>query len=396
MTSLQHRLGRILNHIRILSIILSFVTGAAFTVGGIWLVSLHGSSYYLIAGITYLLLTWLVARKKPLAIALSWVTFALTLIWALQEVGLSYWGMMPRIFLPLILFLFVIVASLSFEGLKTLTRRVSVVTGGVLTLVALVFFGFAFKPHGAVENLTGDVPLDDALYQANNVQSSEDWSYFGRKSTGTRFAPYEQITKDNVMDLRVAWTYHTGRQLKTRGNNVAGVDENTPLQVGNVLYACTPQSVVHAIDADSGKPIWTFDPKAEATEHVTCRSVGFYDVAKDTTLPEKVRNDALTNGQCARRIIVTSVDARMFAVDASSGKACEAFGQAGIVDLKTGMGDTENGVLYHPTASPVVMGHQVIIGGWSRDLSASAISGVVRSFDVISGKQLWAWDAGRN
>lgn len=396
MTFSQSRSCRILNYSRILSLILSFVTGVTFTVGGIWLVSLHGSPYYLIAGVAYLLLTVLVARKKPVAIGLSWITFILTVIWALQEVGLSYWGLMPRLFLPLILFLVTIVASLSFGRLKAGTRQLSIVTSCVFAIVSVVFFGLAFKPHGAVENLTGEIPIDEALYQANNGQSSDDWSFFGRKSTGTRFAPYEQITKDNVTDLRVAWTYHTGRQLKTQGNNVAGVDENTPLQVGNVLYACTPQSVVHAIDADSGKPIWTFDPKAEATEHVTCRSVGFYDAAKDTTLPDNERNSALAHGQCARRIIVTSVDARMFAVDASSGKACEDFGKAGIVDLKIGMGDTENGVLYHPTASPVVMGHQVIIGGWSRDLSASAISGVVRSFDVITGKQLWAWDAGRN
>ncbi|MBD4533346.1 PQQ-binding-like beta-propeller repeat protein, partial [Xanthomonas citri pv. citri] len=65
-----------------------------------------------------------------------------------------------------------------------------------------------------------------------------------------------------------------------------GVDENTPEQIGNVLYSCTPENLITALDADTGKPIWKFDPKAHSAEHITCRGVGYYDIDKDASLTE--------------------------------------------------------------------------------------------------------------
>jgi quinate dehydrogenase (quinone) len=59
------------------------------------------------------------------------------------------------------------------------------------------------------------------------------------------------------------------------------VDENTPLQIGDTLYSCTPLNVVTALDADTGKARWRFDPHAQTAEHVTCRGVGYYDVQSD-------------------------------------------------------------------------------------------------------------------
>jgi quinate dehydrogenase (quinone) len=62
------------------------------------------------------------------------------------------------------------------------------------------------------------------------------------------------------------------------------VDENTPLQIGDTLYSCTPLNVVTALDADTGKARWRFDPHAQTAEHVTCRGVGYYDVQNDDSL----------------------------------------------------------------------------------------------------------------
>lgn len=383
-------------HLRLfkrLYVTLATITGLYFLAGGVWLASLHGSPYYAIAGAAYLFSAWQFYRCKKAAWSVSLGILLLTLIWSFYESGAHYWSLFPRLFVPLVLFLF---SSLSVYSLGIGHKRSSRIAAIASVIILVGFFAAAFFPHGVVENVAGPVKEDPALYAANNSLPSDDWSYFGRKSTGTRFAPYSQITPENVDQLKVAWTYHTGRQLGTVNNNVAGADENTPLQVGHILYACTPQNVVHAIDADTGKVIWKFDPSSEATEHVSCRSVGYYNAETDDTLPPASLVTLKHSEQCLRRILITSVDARMFALDALTGQACTDFGVNGQVDLKKNMGDTENGVLYHPTASPVVMGHQVIVGGWSRDLSAKAISGVVRSFDAVTGKQNWAWDAGRN
>jgi quinate dehydrogenase (quinone) len=92
---------------------------------------------------------------------------------------------------------------------------------------------------------------------------------------------------------------------------------------------------------------------------------------------------------------VSSVDARLFALDAHTGALCQDFGDKGYVDLKKGMGPTENSKRYHPTSLPVVMGHLTVVGGWVRDIVAGEPSGAVRAFDVLTGKLAWAWDVAR-
>ena len=216
-------------------------------------------------------------------------------------------------------------------------------------------------------------------------------SSLARDASGTRFAPYRQITPGNVRDLQVAWTYRTGRRTTGAG---AGVDENTPLQIGNVLYSCTPENLVTALDGDTGKPLWKFDPHAKSAEHVTCRGVGYHDIDKDSSLSAAVKASYGAQQQCRQRILVSSVDARLFALDAHTGALCRDFGEQGYVDLKKGMGPTENSKRYHPTSLPVVMGHLTVVGGWVRDIIAGEPSGAVRAFDVLTGKLAWAWDVG--
>ncbi|MDR8469497.1 membrane-bound PQQ-dependent dehydrogenase, glucose/quinate/shikimate family, partial [Acinetobacter baumannii] len=110
------------------------------------------------------------------------------------------------------------------------------------------------------------------------AENPDNWEYFGRSGSGTRFAPYTDITPDNVKNLQIAWTYHTGRP-----KNI-GVDENTPIQIGSTLYSCTPTNIITALDGDSGKALWKYDPKAKTAEHITCRGVGYYDATQDKTL----------------------------------------------------------------------------------------------------------------
>jgi quinate dehydrogenase (quinone) len=309
-------------------------------------------------------------------------------VWALAEVGgIAYWPLLPRLVVPALLYMLSLWLIATFAATppqaRHWSRRIALATFGAL-LATLVG---AFFPHGAIRDPAAR-PASAAA--PTGTAQPDDWAFFGRSTHGTRYAPYTQITPDNVRDLQVAWTYRSGRET---GGPAPGVDQNTPLQIGNVLYACTPQNIVTALDADTGQPLWRFDPRARSAEHVSCRGVGYHDLDADPSVSAEDRA-AYTTAACRRRILVSTVDARLIALDAASGNLCLGFGENGSVDLTPRMGPTEGSRRYHPTSIPVVMGHLAVIGGWVRDIEDGEPSGVVRAFDVRDGSLAWAWDVG--
>ena len=374
---------------RVLFSLLVFVVALALIYGGIKLVSLGGSSYYLIAGLAYLLLAALFALRKRIGVSLSIAIFLATCAWAFYEVGqFSYWELLPRLVVPAIILTLSLWVGAALPNTSLSTRRLSNRFGFAVFLGLIATFIAAFYPHGVISN--PDAATDNPMAEEPS-SGPDNWEFFGRNASGTHFAPYTQITPDNVKDLQVAWTYRTGRRTTGAG---AGVDENTPLQIGNVLYSCTPENLITALNGDTGTPIWKFDPHAKSEEHVTCRGVGYYDIDKDDSLSTEIKASYSNDQQCRQRILVSSVDARLFALDAHTGTLCPSFGDNGYVDLKKGMGPTEHSKRYHPTSLPVVMGHLAVVGGWVRDIVEGEPSGAVRAFDVLTGALVWAWDVG--
>ncbi|MFK7607490.1 MULTISPECIES: membrane-bound PQQ-dependent dehydrogenase, glucose/quinate/shikimate family [unclassified Pseudomonas] len=375
---------------RIILSLFVFVVALALIYGGVMLLALDGSSYYLIAGLAYLVLTPLLLWRKRFSIIFSALIFLATCVWAFYEVGqFSYWELLPRLVVPAIILTLSLWVGATFPGTSLTTQRVANRFGFAVFAALIATFIAAFYPHGAISNPV--VASKASEPKEPSAEAPENWEYYGRSASGTRFAPYTQITPENVKDLQVAWTYRTGRRTTGAG---AGVDENTPLQIGNVLYSCTPENLITALDGDTGAPIWKFDPKAKTEEHVTCRGVGYYDIDKDDSLSAEVKASHDNDQQCRQRILVSSVDARLFALDAHTGALCSSFGENGYVDLKKGMGPTEKSKRYHPTSLPVVMGHLTVVGGWVRDIVAGEPSGAVRAFDVLTGDLVWAWDVG--
>src|SRR5690606_38225776 len=97
---------------------------------------------------------------------------------------------------------------------------------------------------------------------------------------------------------------------------------------------------------------------------------------------------------CAERIFASTLDARLIALDARTGKPCKGFGVAGVVNLKMGLGPALPGY-YTVTSAPTVVAGRVIIGGYVTDNQyVGEPSGVVRAFDAETGKVAWAWDIG--
>ncbi|MEL1264847.1 membrane-bound PQQ-dependent dehydrogenase, glucose/quinate/shikimate family [Pseudoxanthomonas putridarboris] len=370
-------------------IALTLCASFALLAGGARLLYLGGSSYYLIAGLAYLALSVMLSIRNRFALHLSAAIFLATCVWALYEVqGLKYWELLPRLVVPALIFMLGLWLIATFPSTRPRTRQWANRSALVVFFALLATLVAAFFPHGKISN-----PVEIARSPERSRADTphpENWEFFGRNAHGTRFAPHAQITPDNVKDLQVAWTYRTGRE--TTGP-AAGVDQNTPLQIGNVLYSCTPQNIVTALDADTGRPLWKFDPQARTAEHVTCRGVGYHDIEHDEN-PGAAENAIGIDTQCRQRILVSTVDARLFALDARTGGACPGFGENGFVDLKKNMGPTQDSKRYHPTSIPVVMGHLAVIGGWVRDIEDGEPSGVVRAFDVRDGSLAWAWDVG--
>ena len=122
--------------------------GAVLAAGGLWLILLGGSLYYLMSGIGYVAVGVLLSRRRPAGALLAVALLAATLAWALWEAGLDYWALFPRVLLPAGLALLALLAALRFPANES--RRVPPSVAGVLALAIAVEFAFAFVPHGAV------------------------------------------------------------------------------------------------------------------------------------------------------------------------------------------------------------------------------------------------------
>lgn len=364
--------------------IILLASGLFCTIYGFKLIALGGSWYFAIMGLVQIITSLLLFRQSTKGAWLYGLAYALTLIWALYEVGLQFWPLFSRL---MVFTGFAMLIAFAYPMLeKKETGDTTAGNGGyklgifILVLMGIAL-GFMFKEHNVITN---PVPLAN-----NKLDPSDapiDWKQYANTTKGTRFSGADQITKQNVKDLQVAWTYHTGYIPSNSGSGPE--DQETPLQIGDNVYLCTPTNVVIALDADSGEQKWRYDPKATSPNWQRCRGLAYYE-------DQKTLDDASNNAKaCSARIIMNTIDARLMAIDANTGKLCEDFGEQGVVDLKKDMGDIPPGY-YEPTAAPLVAKDVIVVGGRVADnFSVNEPGGVVRAFDVHSGKLVWAWDPG--
>jgi len=357
--------------------VLLSVIGLILLVRGATLMALGGSWYYAIAGLLLLASGVLLVRARMEAVWIYAAVFVGTILWALWEVGLSFWPLVPRLAPVLVLaFLFALAFPILSGGQR---RKESYALAGLLLVGMVVGCAFMFQSHGVVRQRLANAPLADA------PPAGENWQYYGRNPRGTRFAPDRQITKDNVSNLQVAWTFRTGELAQTP----AYVFQNTPTQIGDTLYICTPRNKVFALDAETGAQRWVFDPQTESVPIWNrCRGVGYYEPAA------QYATQAFDDGTCAQRIVLTTIDARLIQLDAKTGQPCTSFGNNGSVNLTVNMGEVKPGY-YYPTSTPTVMRNLILVGGWVRDgAETGEPSGVVRAFNADTGALVWAWDLG--
>jgi len=340
--------------------------------GGVRLVSLGGSTYYLLAGIALIASALLLWRGSRWGATLYGLLTLGTVIWALFEAGFDGWALAPRVLPFLVLGLLLLRPGLrrSLYGRDTRPLLRSPVALAALAVLVVIGAGVALRKSYPSVNF----PTTAADRTA--ATTPRDWAAYGGSAAGTRYAPFEQITAANAADLQVAWTYRTG---------VAGAFKATPLQVGDTLYVCLAGNIITALNADTGERRWQYDPQLKDSKigfTTTCRGVTYFRAPEGTA-------------ECPERILTATTDARLIAVDAKTGRPCPTFGDNGQVNLVSGMGDVKPGY-YYVTSPPTMARGIAVLGGWVLDnVEVQEPSGVVRGFDAITGKLAWAWDIGR-
>ncbi|HET6700716.1 MAG TPA: PQQ-binding-like beta-propeller repeat protein, partial [Gemmatimonadaceae bacterium] len=218
------------------------------------------------------------------------------------------------------------------------------------------------------------------------LPSPIEWAAYGRDPGGSRYAPIDDISRDNVAQLRVAWTYRTREMDSAFATRRETSLEATPLVVDGTLYLSTPLGRVIALDPATGAERWVFDARVN-------RSINFGDFTNrgvSTWLDRAAPSDA----PCRRRIYVAVIDARLIALDARNGRPCVSFGTNGTVDLRTGLRNPPSEIAeYEVTSPPAVIGGLLVVGSAVADNSrADAASGEVRAFDARTGALRWTWD----
>jgi len=355
---------------QLLGIVLALI-GIVLITGGVQLTLLGGSWYYLLAGLALAASGGLIFTGRILGNWLYIATFILTVIWALCESGLNGWALVPRIIAPLVLLVFVI-ATLPDNGQKWRLKGF----GATAAFVVVLGIAVTLAGRSGVQSLVPDAGSTLAFDTAG--AAGTEWPTYGGGTSAQRYADLNQINLDNVKNLKVAWTYRTGSLPDKWGA------ETTPIKVGNTLYACTGMNEMYALDAATGKKLWSFDPKVldNAIPYTAaCRGVSYYKVPT-----------AVIGSPCAERIFEGTLDGRIIAVDAQNGQVCQSFGTGGQVNITDGMGKVIPSMVAI-TAAPaivhgiVITGHQVQDGQYKW-----APSGVIQGYDAITGQLRFAWD----
>ena len=187
-----------------------------------------------------------------------------------------------------------------------------------------------------------------------------DWPINGGPGNA-RFSPLAQITKDNVTQLEVAWTYESGDHF------TASEMQSNPVVVDGVLYVTTPTLQVAAVNAVTGQQLWKHDPSGGTSARTRFRHRG---VAVH-----------------ADRVLVTYRNF-LIALDKTTGLPISSFGTAGRVDLREGLGKAAAG-LSVSASTPGVVFEDLLILPSSVPETLPGTPGHIRAFDWKTGQQRW-------
>ncbi|MDU4265449.1 MAG: pyrroloquinoline quinone-dependent dehydrogenase [Enterobacter hormaechei] len=218
------------------------------------------------------------------------------------------------------------------------------------------------------------------------VPGTATWDRFHGQLNAQKYSPLTQITADNVGKLTKVWEFHTGDVSDGKGDTPATVWSATPIFANDTLYIGTPFDRLIALDPGTGKEKWHYDTKSS-------RKALTQPVLKNRGVSYWQAKNPVTGEACQKMVYMGTVDGKLFALDADSGKPCSGFANNGVLDLN--QWNTVNAkyplsVLQPPT----VVGNHLLVGWAGKDWAyAEAPPGTVFSVNAQTGKLEWTFEA---
>ena len=208
-----------------------------------------------------------------------------------------------------------------------------------------------------------------------------EWANYGNDPGGMRYSPIKQINLGNVKNLKQAWKYQSGELKNYEGTDLASkaAFEATPIMVNGVLYFSTPTNRIIAIDAATGEELWVYNSNVDLR--------GRYSEVTSRGVSKWIDPNRKPVDRDYMRIIAATIDGRLIELTAADGKPVSEFGNDGVIDLKEGVGRIQ------VTSPPAVINDLIVVGSTMGDNQrVDELPGVVRAFDVRTGKVKWTWD----
>ncbi|MEX6049412.1 pyrroloquinoline quinone-dependent dehydrogenase [Enterobacter hormaechei] len=218
------------------------------------------------------------------------------------------------------------------------------------------------------------------------VPGTPTWDSFHGQLNAQKYSPLTQITADNVRKLTKVWEFHTGDVSDGKGDTPATVWSATPIFANDTLYIGTPFDRLIALDPGTGKEKWHYDTKSS-------RKALTQPVLKNRGVSYWQAKNPVSGEACQKMVYMGTVDGKLFALDADSGKPCSGFANNGVLDLN--QWNTVNAkyplsVLQPPT----VVGNHLLVGWAGKDWAyAEAPPGTVFSVNAQTGKLEWTFEA---
>ena len=199
--------------------------------------------------------------------------------------------------------------------------------------------------------------------------NSRTWSIYKADAASSSYSPLEQINKENVHQLKVAWIFNPGDTIS--GSTRFGSSECNPIIVDGIMYATSARHRLYAINASNGKLVWSFDPFNNEKGGGVNRGVTYWEDGND------------------KRILFTAGD-KLFAVNAQTGTLIISFGDSGKVSMNIGIRDDPKLISIKPTSPGIVYKDLLIIGNEVSELYG-AQPGYVRAYNIRTGKLTWTF-----
>jgi quinoprotein glucose dehydrogenase len=226
----------------------------------------------------------------------------------------------------------------------------------------------------------GTSPLGTSGTQGTSGTLNSEWTHYGGNAASQKYSPLDQINKDTVGKLKIAWRWTSPDNAVVAANPMSrpGMYHDTPLMVKGVLYTVTSLGQIASINPATGVSNWVFDPANWKSGRPG--NLGFVH-----------RGISYWTDGTRERLLLGTSDAYLISVDAKTGALDPAFGQGGRVDLMDGLAHAVRSTNYSVTAAPIICRGVVVVGSSIHDVPShkEGPRGDVSGYDVQTGKKLW-------